>query len=672
MQKTTFLILLFLSSVNYAQDFRFGKVSKEELEEKAHPTDPEASAAILYKEQFSHIEYSPNDGFTLTTEVFQRIKIYNNEGFDWGTHIIPVYVGGSQDENVANLRAVTYTLENGKVEETKLDNDGIFKEERSKNFNVEKFTMPNLKPGCIVEFKYKFFSPYLSDVDEIRFQEEIPVNRAEVIFESPEWLVFQLHRKGLFPLEIQETGKADKINFTSRVATADGGWGGGSGRGALQAQSIDLMKKIYSVKVQDVPAMREEAFSSNIDNYRAAISFELSYTKFPNEPIETVTSSWEAVCKTIYDSEGFGGQLKTDRYFDDDLDEILEGVGDNREKVMRIFEYAKRKMTWNGYLGIYSDEGTKNAYKKGSGNSADINLALVNMLRYAGLDANPVILSTRDNGIPIFPTRNGFNDVIAGVILDGSVLLMDATNKIGAINLLEESLLNWNGRLIREDGSSTWVNLNPTSHAQENTMVNAQIDDQLGFTTKVRSQFSGHYGLRYRKNFLGKDQQEQLEALEERHPGLEIGEVEIKNLENPYEPVQISYDYEAINGVEHVGDKLFISPLLHLVNQESPFKSEQRQHPVDFGYPWKDRYIITIQLPEGYGVESIPENGIYTFGDDLGSFKYLISSTNNTIQVSTEMVINSSVITPDLYQGLKEFYAMVLSKENEKVVLAKI
>ena len=671
MHKITFIVLLLCSLTSYAQDFRFGKVSKEELQEETHPKDPDANAAVLYREQYSHIDYSANDGFVLTTEVFERIKIYNNDGFEWGTHVIPVYTGGSKDENVSNLKAVTYTLEDGKIEEYKLDNDGIFKEERSKNFNVEKFTMPNLQPGCIVEFRYKFFSPYLSTIYEIRLQEDIPLNKAEITFTSPEWLVFQMHRKGLLPFNVEETSKAAKINFTSRVGAYNAGMRGSS-RGTLQAQSIDLINKKYGVSIENVPAMREEAFSSNIDNYRAGISFELSYTKFPNEPIETVTSSWEAVCKTIYDSENFGGQLNSGRYFDDDLDAVLEGVSDPKEKVFRIFEYAKNKMTWNGYLGIYADEGTRSAYKNGSGNSGDINLNLVNMLRYAGLDANPVILSTRDNGIPIFPTRNGFNHVIAGVVLDGNVLLMDATNKIGAINLLEEGLLNWNGRLIREDGTSGWVSLNPSSHAQENTMVNAEIDENFALNTKVRSRYSGHYGLRHRKNFGGKNEQEQLETFEQRYSGIELNEIEIKNLENPYEPVQVSYDFEMEHGVERVGDKVFISPLMHLASQESPFKSEQRQHPVDFGYPWKDRYIITIKLPEGYTVETLPENGIFTFGEDMGSFKYLISNTNNTVQVSTEMVINSSIITPDLYQGLKEFYAMVISKENEKIVLAKI
>ena len=671
MHKIILVAFLLGGAFSYGQDFRFGKVSKEELQEKAHPKDSAANAAILYKEQNSHIDYSPNDGFMLTTEVFERIKIYNKEGFEWGTHMIPLYTGGTKDEYVANLKGVTYILEDGKIEEYKLGKDGMFQEERSKNFNAEKFTMPNLQPGCVIEFRYKFFSPYLSSIDEIRLQEEIPINKAAVTFASPEWLVYQLHRKGLFPLNIDESSISGKINYTARV----GGYGTGfraGGRGKLQSQSIDLINKKYAISVGNVPAMRDEVFSSNIDNYRSAVSFELSYTKYPNEPIETVTSSWGAVCKTIYDSENFGGQLKSDRYFDDDLDEVLQGVSDPKEKVLNVFEYAKRRMTWNGYTGIYADEGVKNAYKKGSGNSADINLMLVNMLRYAGLDANPVILSTRNNGIPVFPTRNGFNYVIAGVVLDGSVLLMDATNKIGAINLLEESLLNWNGRLIREDGTSDWVSLSPKSHAQENTLVNVEIDADFELASKVRSQYTGNYGLRYRKRFGGKDAQEQLETFEKRHSGIEVNELQIENLDNPYKPVQISYDFEMENGVERIGDKVFISPLIHLASKETPFKSEQRQHPVDFGYPWKDRYIITIHIPEGYKVDRLPENGIFSMENGLGSFKYLISNTSNTIQVSTEMLINSSIISPEMYQGLKAFYDMVVTKENEKVVLSKI
>lgn len=674
MHRITVVLFLLIGGLIFAQDFDFGKVSVEELQEEAHPTDAEADAAILYREAHSDIEYYQDRGFVLKTRIFERVKIYNTDGFDWGTKQVLLYQGSSNSgESIAGLKGVTYTLEGSKIVESKLRKDGIFSEERNDFYDLEKFTLPNLTPGCVIEYRYEVMSPFVSSVDEIRLQEEIPVNKAYVTFSSPEWLIYQMHRKGLLALDVQESTRPDKVNYTIRpgVATTNGGRFGGSGK--IQYTTLDFQRKKYSIEIQNVPPMKEEAFSTNIDNYRGSIRFELSYTKYPGEPFETITSTWDAVSKTIYDSDNFGGQLKNQRFFDDDIDALLEGTTSQEEKVVRIYEYVKQRMTWNNFLGIYADEGVKEAYKTGTGNSADINLMLVSMLQYAGLDANPVILSTRDNGIPIYPTRDGFNHVIAGVTLDGNTVLMDATNKLGAVNLLEEGLLNWQGRVIHDGGVSEWVNLYPTSHAVESTMVNFDIGDDLTTTGTAKSRFTGHYGLSYRRRFKGKTEQEHLENLEEIHTGVEISDFELSNLDNVYEPVEVSFDFEMLNGgVEEVAGKLYVSPLFYLTQAENPFKSEERNHPIDFRYPWKDRYILKIQIPEGYTVESLPESSMMSLRDDLGSFKYLISQRATTLNISAEISLNSSVIPSELYLDLKKFYEMIVSKESEKIVLSKI
>ncbi len=45
---TAITVLCFLN-ISVAQNYKFGKVSKEELLQKQHPTDPSADAAILYQ-----------------------------------------------------------------------------------------------------------------------------------------------------------------------------------------------------------------------------------------------------------------------------------------------------------------------------------------------------------------------------------------------------------------------------------------------------------------------------------------------------------------------------------------------------------------------------------------------------------------------------------------------
>ena len=101
-----------------------------------------------------------------------------------------------------------------------------------------------------------------------------------------------------------------------------------------------------------------------------------------------------------------------------------------------IFDFVKSKVKWNEYYGKYTSDGVKKAYKEQVGNVAEINLMLTSMLRYAGLNANPVLVSTRDNGIPLFPTREGYNYVISCVELPTGKVLLDATNKYGSPNIL--------------------------------------------------------------------------------------------------------------------------------------------------------------------------------------------------------------------------------------------
>ena len=82
------------------------------------------------------------------------------------------------------LKAYTYNLIDGKIDEVKLKKDGVFKEEISKYFDQNKITMPNIKEGSIIEYKYTVTSPFFSNVDEFVFQYDIPVKKLESVFEN--------------------------------------------------------------------------------------------------------------------------------------------------------------------------------------------------------------------------------------------------------------------------------------------------------------------------------------------------------------------------------------------------------------------------------------------------------------------------------------------------------
>lgn len=81
-----FLIAIVLKT--NAQEFKLGKVSVAELEEKSHPQDPSAAAAILFKKGDVRFEYSQDKGFEMVTVVKTRVKIYKKEGSDWANQAV--------------------------------------------------------------------------------------------------------------------------------------------------------------------------------------------------------------------------------------------------------------------------------------------------------------------------------------------------------------------------------------------------------------------------------------------------------------------------------------------------------------------------------------------------------------------------------------------------------
>src|SRR5690606_36366445 len=184
--KTYFLLLSILfTTLLYSQDIRYGKVSKEELEEIQHPTEPEADAAILYKSTDTYFKYDDSDGYTIYTEVFERIKIYNSNGFGWATKEIPLRKTTSYKEELRQEKAAVYNLENGKITSEKLRKNGKFREEASNYLEKEKLTLPNVKEGSVIEYSYLVVSKFFININKYDLQYSIPVNKIDVKFASP-------------------------------------------------------------------------------------------------------------------------------------------------------------------------------------------------------------------------------------------------------------------------------------------------------------------------------------------------------------------------------------------------------------------------------------------------------------------------------------------------------
>ncbi|CAM4398253.1 DUF3857 domain-containing protein [Zobellia roscoffensis] len=667
---TVFLVLFAMAFSLNAQNFKFGKVSEEELKETVNPNDSSAAATVLYRSKKVRFTYNQGAGFTILTDVYERIKIYDKSGFDYATISQSLYKSDSDIESISGLKAYTYNLKNGKVEKSKMDKSAVFTTELSKYRNEEKFTLPNIKEGCVIEFQYKITSPFYYSIDEIALQYDIPINQQEISVATPEYFNFKANMKGYLAVSPKHSAKSGNINFTNKNRVS--GKGLSTTSTTYSTQNIDYTIHSADYNMTDVPALKEEPFVNDINNYRSSVKYELQYIKFPQQLQENYTTTWEAVIKKIYKSDGFGLQLKSTRYFKDDLDVLIGKTSSPAELMSAIYFHVQNHMNWNSIYGYYTDKGAKTAYKERTGNIADINLILTAMLQEAGLEASPVLVSTRSHGVPMFPTREGFNYVIASVEIDGQQVLLDATNKYARPNLLPTRVLNWFGKKVRKDGSSVSINLLPSQLSEESVQMNVDLDQDGSLNGKLRHTNRYYNAYLFRNKYANSNEEDYLEKLENRNNGMEISNYQIKNKEGVGKPVQESYEFVLDKQADVIGDKIYFSPLFHLLQTENPFKLDERKYPIDFTFPRRDKYMINISIPDSYKVISKPEDMSIAMVDGIGSFQYKMLGEGQNLQLVVDLKLNHVVIGAEHYSYLKEFFKNLVEKQTEKVVLSKI
>ncbi len=657
---TVTLFLLAIVPSIQAQEYKLGKVTVAELQEKQHVSDTSAVAAILYKKSRVFFTYKDKVGFSLNNEVTYRIKIYKKEGLDWANFEVPYYVGyeNLSDDKLSFQDAVTYNLEAGNISKTKLNNEGSFKTKVDEDWKKRSISMPNVKVGSIVEFSYLLKTENLVKLPVFDFQYVIPVNYAEYKTEIPEYFIYKSILKGYVEIQSDEKLVNGSSNFENQFN---------------QMQSLNYRQINSSYIAKEVPPIMEEEFIDNFRNYQASIHNELERTRFPGSPVKDYAVTWEGVAKTIFAHKDFGDELKENNYLLNDLKLILENIESKEERLNVVFKFIQDKMNWNQEYGYYTDKGVIKAYEDQTGNVAEINFILISMLRLAGIQVNPVLISTIEHGIPVFPSRTNYNYVVAMAEIGGEQIILDATHKYTTQNILPLNALNWKGRLIKSDGTSSEVDLVPSTASVDVYSLTAKFNTQGQISGELKSRFSNYEAYKFRDKYAEINTDNYIEKLENLYNGIEISNYVIENKSSDLlKPIDESFEFRATNQLEIIGKEIFLSPMMFFTIYKNPFVQDERKMPIYFGYPLVKKYFINIEIPDGYEVESMPK-GINLSTDD-GSlvFKYAMKRNENKIHIVVQSESKNAAVSAGVYPMLKDFYKKIVDVQQEKIVLKKI
>ncbi len=468
---------------------KFGEVDEKDIKATKYDKFPDAEAIILCGYGQNKVELSINNTNSNSEYIF-RIKILSKAGYERANITIPFYGQGTQRERVSDIKGYTYNMEAGKVVKTKLEKSNITEKMVNKYYGEVKFALPNVKEGSVIEYAYEVRSDFDGGIPAWYFQNSIPTLWSEYRVSVPEMYDFAKISQGYQPFTTNETKSS-----TGSLSNP---------KGTPMSYQINNSRWV----AENIPAFKNESFIASATDHVMKIEFNLVAIKDFSGNRKPLIDDWQKVCKILLQNEKYGKYLTKTLPDKTVVATLIANKNTPKEKALAVYEYVKTTFKYNGRNGVQTRKSLKDVWEKKVGNSSEINLLLVNMLREAGITAEPVVLSTRNNGkvATEYPLIDKFNYTVVYINVGNEEMLLDATDPLLVAGMLAYPALNGVGLLVKENAPPTgeWVNLQLSKFAKTTKMVisNLAITKDGIVKGELSTKFGGYEAIDIRRKNL--------------------------------------------------------------------------------------------------------------------------------------------------------------------------
>jgi hypothetical protein len=573
-----FSLLIFPTIIFSQKDpIRFGKISKAEKAIKKTNLDPNADAVILC--DFGEINFLGN---SVEITRHTRIKILTQNGLSQA-NIFLHYLSEDNNERIYKIKAHTINIDQqGKEKKIKVAKKEIYTIDLNKNWKEKRFTFPNVKVGSIIEYQYSKNSKNQVNLEEWTFQNKLPTLKSHLNVLVGEDLDY-------------------KIVYNGNRLIGKYGYG-----------------NTNSWSLENLPPLKEEPFCPNPNDYVESVRFQLAgykrYSSMPSGGSEYVKlmTTWENLAKEMLALPDYKDILNRKRDANKILLQIINEEDNDLEKVKKIYSFIQNEIDWNGQYRLFPDEKFSTIMEQKRGSSAELNLCLVRLLQSADLNANPLIISTKENGLITkkYPLYTQFNHILAQVKIGKEDILMDAISKFRPYNLLEKDDLNPAGFLLSKD-DSRWLEIDYPKKTRT-VIVNSLKFEKNKMKSKIGYAFFEHEAVEYRKKFHQEKGKKSFVTtyLQETINGNEmtLDSFSVKNSHNLEKPFAVTcyFTRPLEEGLD--AEIIYLDPFVKKHLEKNPFVNPIRYLPVDFILPSSEKFLFNLTIPDGFELAEIPES----------------------------------------------------------------
>lgn len=623
-------------------------IAPEDLALKDNPKSPGAHAMILYRANDVSEKYVSTDGAYITE--YLRIKIFTQEGTEVGNVEIPFRKEAS---DIKDVRARTIKPDGSIVNFEGKPFEKIIEKRSGEKYLAKTFTLPDVQPGCIIEYRYRRqYKPHF-------LYDEYWVLSSDLYTREGHFSIYPYSSSyESFPLYFRQFGLSAK-------ATPERQPNG-----------------TYALTVHDIPGIADEAYMPPLRTIEARVEF---YHLEEGTPLnETQDHFWARTEKKWNDElEHF---INKKNVLEQEVSRIVS-PGDSPEvKLRKIYARVQQIRDLSMELAKTEKEDKQENLKKNSnvedmlhhgyGNGREMNFLFVGLARAAGFESAEVFVAPRNVNF-FYPQLLDASELGADIVwahAGTQDYYLDPAALYFPFGILPWYETNTNGiRLSKKPNDFVTVPLAASGDATVVRHAELSIDEDGLATGKLAVDFSGQEAALWRESMHLQDETGRKKTLEDDIKGwLPAGSnfelTKIDNWDKTDMPLHVEGTMKLPAFGSPVGRRILIPATTFVAPQHKAFESAIRHNAIYFRFPNEEIDDVKFQGPAGYKIETVPAAKAIKPGTVV-SYEISASQQGSQVEVKRHLVINGLMFPLEYYASLRSFFNTVKSNDEVQIVL---
>lgn len=580
---------------------------------------------------------------------YLRMKVFNARGVETYSRIDLPYFNGVK---ILDLVARTVKADGTVIE---LKKDAVFERTIVKTGKVKirakSFVMPGVEPGAIIEYQWREERGSLGQYVRLEFQRDIPVRLVKYYIKP------YVNPQFPFPM----TFNVFHMPNTSMVKEKNG---------------------FSSFTLTNVPAFREEPYMPPESEVRPWI---LVYYAETNEGT-TASQYWGTLARQMFESDK--SELKVNEDIRRAATAAIGTATDPEEKLAKLFEFTRTKITnpyddASGYLEadlakLKPNNSPADTLKRGLGTSRDIDVLFGAMAIAAGFEVRIARLSDRSDAFfnPSFADSYFMSTFDIAVKVGNQWRFFDPGNRyvpFGMLSWFEEGV----PALVPDAKEPMWVTTpqsRPEKSLQKRTAKLRILEDGT-LEGDVQIEYTGHLASEekeYHDALTAAEQETEItESIKERMSTAQVSGISLENVKDAIKPLVLRYHVKVPQYAQRTGRRLFFQPGFFEQGAPQTFSSTSRKYPIYFHYSWSELDDVTIDLPQGFGLEN-PETPAPVKAGEFVNLEIKMSANSRTLHYERKFSIGSSqtmLFPATQYNSLKQVFDAIFQIDTFALTL---